>query len=383
MIYLDNAATSHPKPEEVYVRIDRFGREVGANPGRSGHRLAVEAEGEIDAVRREVASLFGCRDPRRVVFTLNATDALNMALKGVLDPGDHVVTTVMEHNSVSRPLARMERQGLIEVSRVEPAPGGRLEAGAIERAFTPKTRLVAVGQASNVTGTAAPLMEIGGIVRRRGALLAVDAAQGGGVLPLDMERDGIDLLAFTGHKGLLGPTGTGGLLVGERVEPRPWREGGTGGDSASVVQPAELPWRLEAGTPNTAGLAGLGEALRWVRRRGVETLGDGERVLARLFWERLRDDDRFALYGKPPDSARDRTGVVSFNVAGKSPEEVGAILDAAFGIAVRTGLHCAPGAHRFLGTFPEGAVRVSPGPFNSTADIEALVEALMEIASTA
>lgn len=381
MIYLDNAATSHPKPEVVYARLDQFARQVGANPGRSGHRMAVEAEAEIATARRALVDLFGARDPSHLVFTLNATDALNMALKGLLVSGDHVVTSVLEHNSLARPLRRMESDGAIRVTRIEPAPDGTLDPDDVARAIRPDTRLVALAQASNVLGTAQPIGEIGRRVRERGSLFLVDAAQGAGLLDLDVERQAIDLLAFTGHKGLLGPTGTGGLYVGQRVSLRPWREGGTGGDSADPLQPADLPHWLEAGTPNTIGIAGLGEAVRYVAQQGVARLAAHEVALASRLWAALAASDRALLYGPKPAPDRARTGIVSFNLKEEAPSEVGAVLDASFGIAVRTGLHCAPGAHRFAGTFPEGTIRVSPGPFSTEQDIDALLAALEEIAS--
>ena len=381
MIYLDNAATSHPKPEQVYARMDRFAREVGANPGRSGHQMAMEADAEIAAVRRALTELFGGTDPARLIFTLNATDALNMALKGVLAHGDHVVTSVIEHNSVARPLNAMEAAGWITVTRVRPAPDGTIDPATIDAAIEEKTRLVVITQASNVLGTVQPIDAIGAIVRRRERLLLVDAAQGAGLLPIDIGHAAIDLLAFTGHKGLLGPVGTGGLYVGDRASLRPWREGGTGGDSAHPTQPVEYPHALEAGTPNTVGIAGLGEAVRFVNGRGVVSLGDHERDLAARLWIALEHDARVTLYGQRPAAGVTRTGVVSFNLQGHPPSEVGAILDASFGIAVRTGLHCAPGTHRLIGTFPDGSVRVSPGPFNTREEIDSLVGAIGEILS--
>ncbi|MGH9868316.1 MAG: aminotransferase class V-fold PLP-dependent enzyme [Candidatus Polarisedimenticolia bacterium] len=380
MIYLDNAATSHPKPEPVYRRMDRVAREVGANPGRSGHRLAVEAEREIADARREVASLLGARDPSRIVFTLNATDALSMAFHGLLQDKDHVVTTHLEHNSVARPLNRLEAEGRIRVTRVATSGSGELDPDDVQRALESRTRLVVVAHAGNVLGNVQPVAAICERLRSRGVLLLVDAAQSAGSVPIDVERDGIDLLAFAGHKSLLGPVGTGGLWVGERAMLRPWREGGTGGDSASPLQPEDLPHRLEAGTPNTAGIAGLGEAARWLKEKRVEEVARHEAGLARRLWERLADAGAVDLYGVPPGTGA-RTGIVTFNVKGHAAGEVGAILDASFGIAVRAGLHCAPGVHRFIGTFPEGAVRVSPGPFSTEQDVDTLAEAVREIAA--
>jgi cysteine desulfurase family protein len=381
MIYLDNAATSHPKPAQVYDRIDRVNRDVGANPGRSGHRLAVEAEREIASARAAVAGLLGAPEPSRIVWTLNATDALNMAIKGLVQDGDHVVTTPLEHNSVARPLNHLEQQGRLRVTRVRTGADGVVDPDELESAMEDATRLVVLAHAGNVLGNVQPVAEIGRRVRSRGCLLLVDAAQSAGVVPVDVARDAVDLLAFAGHKGLLGPCGTGGLFVGPRVALRAWREGGTGGDSARPVQPEELPHALEAGTPNTAGISGLAEGARWVQARGVAALAARERDLAMRVWQGLAGSTRVVLYGRPPGADGPRTGLVTFNVQGEAASDVGAILDASFGIAVRAGLHCAPGTHRFLGTFPEGAVRVSPGPFTTEQDIDALIDAVRAIAA--
>ena len=385
MVYLDNAATSFPKPEEVYRGMDRFVRSSGANPGRGGHRLAREAESMIDETRALLARLFGGTRPERVVFTLNASDALNMALKGVLEPGDHVVTTVLEHNSISRPLNRMERDGTITLTRLPATPGHLVEADAVERALGPRTRLVALTHASNVTGTIQPIAEIGRRVRRHGALFLVDAAQSAGFVPIDVERDGVDLLAFTGHKGLLGPTGTGGLYVGERAAIRPWREGGTGGDASNPVQPTELPHRLEGGTPNVFGIAGLREGVRFVLERGIEEIARRERGLLRVFLQAIRERGRFDWFGADgvllEQAGAGRVGLLSFNLRGRPPGALAEDLDRRFSIAVRPGLHCAPYAHRHLGTFPEGAARISVGVMTREEEMIAAAEALNRIAS--
>jgi selenocysteine lyase/cysteine desulfurase len=314
------------------------------------------------------------------VFTPNATLALNIALHGLLPPGAHVVTTALEHNAVMRPLRALEQRGVL-VSVVLPCGrDGTLDAEAVHAALRPDTRLIVCVHASNVCGTVLPICEIGAAARERGIPLLVDAAQTVGAWPIDLHADHIDLLAFTGHKALLGPVGTGGLYVGPRATLRPWREGGTGGDSANPTQPTEYPHALEAGTPNTVGIAGLGEALRYLARRGIRELADHETKLAARLWERLEGEPWAILYGPRPAPGQPRTGVVSLNVKERGPAEVGAILDTSFGIAVRAGLHCAPGAHHFLGTFPEGTVRASPGPFTTEADIDALAAALREIA---
>lgn len=383
MIYLDNAATSYPKPEAVYRAIEEFARASGGNPGRAGHRLAVEAEAMIDDTRRLAARLFGAPRPERIAFCLNATDALNMAIKGVVRPRDHVITSILEHNSVSRPLNRLEREGVITLTRL-PANGDHLiEPDAVAAAWTARTRLVALTHASNVTGTIQRVADFGHAVRERGGLLLVDAGQSAGVVPIDVQVDQIDLLAFTGHKGLLGPTGTGGLVVGERVEPAAWREGGTGGDSADPLQPAELPYHLEAGTPNVFGLAGLREGLRIVLERGVDSIAAHERALLATFLGALCRPELFDFYGADKAilerGGEGRVGLLSFTMKGYSPDELATLLDQHFEIAVRPGLDCAPYAHKHLGTFPQGTTRLSVGFLSTEADVLAAAAALNEL----
>lgn len=383
MTYLDNAATSFPKPEPVYRGMEDFVRASGANPGRGGHRRAVEAEAMINDTRRLLARLLGVSRPERVIFGHNATDGLNMAIKGVLRQGDHAITSVLEHNSVSRPLNQLEKDGVITLTRVPATADHLIDPDEIARAFLPNTRLVALTQASNVTGTIQPVGAIGRIVRERGALFLVDAAQSAGVVPIEFDKDKVDLLAFTGHKGLLGPTGTGGLVVGERAEVRTWREGGTGGDSTRPVQPEEYPHHLEGGTPNIFGIAGLREGVRLLLERGVETILSHERGLIKTFLTSLKRPERLSWYGADRVIAdRDgdgRVGLVSVNVAGFAPAEVGAILDEQFDIAVRPGLHCAPYAHRHLGTFPQGTVRLSAGILTAADDMRRAAAAFDEI----
>jgi cysteine desulfurase family protein len=385
VIYLDNAATSYPKPEAVYRAIEDFARSSGGNPGRAGHRLAVEAEAMIDDTRRLAARLFGAPRPERIVFCLNATDALNMAIKGIVRPGDHVITTVLEHNSINRPLNHLERDGLITLTRL-PASGDHLiEPDALARAWTPRTRLVAATHASNVTGTIQPVGAYGRIVRERDGLLLVDAGQSAGVVPIDVEGDLIDLLAFTGHKGLLGPTGTGGLVVGERVEPAAWREGGTGGDSADPLQPAELPYHLEGGTPNVFGIAGLREGLRILLEHGVESVLTHERSLLVMLLSALRRPELFSFYGADKvileRGAEGRLGLLSFTMTGLAPDELATLLDQHFEIAVRPGLDCAPYAHKHLGTFPAGATRISVGFLSVENDVLEAAAALNELSA--
>jgi cysteine desulfurase / selenocysteine lyase len=385
MIYLDNAATTFPKPESVFQGIDAFVRSSAANPGRSGHRRAVEAEAMIYETRRLIARLFAFPRSERVVFTLNATDALNMAIKGVLRPGDHAITSVLEHNSVSRPLNQLEQAGIITLTRLKANSEHMIDPDDVARAFKPSTRLVALTHVSNVTGTIQPVDAIGAIVRERNAFFLVDASQSAGVVPIAFERSCMDLLAFTGHKALLGPTGTGGLVVGERVEVSPWREGGTGGDSSSPVQPSELPHRLEGGTPNVFGIAGLREGVRILLERGVESILAHERNLLREFYRHLKDPESFLWYGADRSIAghqgEGRVGLVGINLPGLAPAELAAILDERFDIAVRAGLHCAPYAHKHLGTFPEGFVRFSVGMLTAPEDMRQAAFALNEIAA--
>ncbi len=385
MIYLDNAATSFPKPEQVFRGMDAFVRASGANPGRGGHRRALEAEAMIGDTRRQLARLFGCPRPERIVFGLNATDALNMAIRGLVRPGDHVITSDLEHNSVSRPLNRLERDGVITLTRLPAGADHLIDPDAVARAIAPRTRLVALTQASNVTGTIQPIAAIGKIVRERGALLLVDAAQSAGVVPIDVEKDAIDFLAFTGHKGLLGPTGTGGLVVGQRGDVGAWREGGTGGDSSSPIQPEEFPHHLEGGTPNVFGIAGLREGVKLVLERGVDAVLAHERKLIAAFVGALNDPGRFSWYGADKAilerGGEGRVGLVGLNLPGFAPSELAAILDEQFDIAVRAGLHCAPYAHKHLGTFPQGTVRLSAGILSTEDEMRRAAAAFDEVAA--
>jgi cysteine desulfurase family protein len=379
MIYLDNAATSFPKPEAVYQALDRFARASLANPGRAGHKMALAAEHALDDARHLLNQLFHGEAPERFVFTLNCTDALNMAFKGVLVDGDHVITTDLEHNSVSRPLRRMELDGRITLTRVRADGGGTIDPDAVRRAVTPRTRLIALTHASNVLGTVQPVAEVGRLAREHDLLFLVDAAQTAGVLPIDVQALAIDLLAFPGHKGLLGPTGTGALYVGPRADVRAWREGGTGGDSASETQPRLFPYFLEGGTPNVLGVAGMAAGIKYVQERGPDAIHAHEVALADRLWRRLEEIGGHEVFGHG-DPAR-RVGTLSFSSETiPDPKELGGILDSAFDIAVRPGLHCAPYVHRSLGTFERGGtVRVSTGPFNTEEDVDQLALALAEI----
>jgi len=377
MIYLDNAATSFPKPEAVYQALDRFARDSLANPGRAGHKMALAAEHALDDARHLLNQFFHGEAPERFIFTLNCTDALNMAFKGVLRDGDHVITTDLEHNSVSRPLRAMELAGKISLTRLKADGGGTIDPDAIKKAITPRTRLIAQTHASNVLGTVQPIAEIGRIAREHELLFLVDAAQTAGVISIDVQAMNIDLLAFPGHKSLLGPTGTGALYVGPRAKVAAWREGGTGGDSSSETQPREFPYFLEGGTPNVLGVAGLAAGLKYVLEQGLERVHAHEVELTQRLWGRLEEMGGYEVFGHR-DMAR-HVGTLSFRTESLPAAELGGILDQAFNVAVRPGLHCAPYIHRSLGTFPDGTVRVSPGPFNTKDDIDHLTRALSEI----
>ncbi|MBN1976927.1 MAG: aminotransferase class V-fold PLP-dependent enzyme [Anaerolineae bacterium] len=380
MIYFDNAATSWPKPPGVAEAMVHFLNEVGANPGRAAHRRAVASGRIVYDAREAVAGLFGAPDPLRVAFGPNVTEALNLALRGLLHPGDHVVTSSMEHNAMMRPLRVLEGQG-IELTVVRCSPQGILDPGDVEAAIRRDTRLVALNHASNVVGTLLPVAEVGAICRRRDLLLLVDAAQTAGAYPIDVQADGIDLLAFTGHKSLGGPMGTGGLIVGARVDVarmEPLVRGGTGSNSEHEAQPDFLPDAFESGTLNTVGLAGLAVSVRWVMERGVEGIRAHEVALARQLIHGLSHIDGVTVYGTL--DAELQTATVSFNIAGMAPSEVGLRLDEEHGIMCRVGLHCAPAAHKTIGTFPDGTVRFGLSAFSTREEVEAALVAVGELA---
>ncbi|MBX6315689.1 MAG: aminotransferase class V-fold PLP-dependent enzyme [Isosphaeraceae bacterium] len=380
MIYLDNAATSFPKPECVYQAMDRFARTQLANPGRSSHRMAKEAERTIDLTRLALNRFFNGEGPERWIFTLNCTDALNIAIKGVIRPGDHVITTDLEHNSISRPLRALEKSGVISLTRVA-SHDGYIDPDDVRRARTPATRLVAMTHAANVLGTVQPIAEVGQIAREADALFLVDAAQSAGVVPIDLRALPIDLLAFPGHKALYGPTGTGALYVGPRVQVRPWREGGTGGDSKSEVQPDELPYLLEGGTPNVLGIAGLSAGVDWVATRGPEANRRHEVALLQKVVDWVEGQaNGWKIAGRwDPETHVGALSLITPDRDVHHPQDLADALDASFGIAVRPGLHCAPYVHRSLGTFPDGTLRLSPGPFTTAEEIDTFLNALTAI----
>ena len=380
MIYLDNAATSYPKPPSVAQAVAAAVTDAGANPGRAGHRLANDAAHLVYDARAAVAELLGAPDPLRVILGPNVTWALNLALRGLLRPGDHVVTTSMEHNAVMRPLRALEAEGVAQ-SVVRCRGDGTLDPERLADAITPQTALVVVNHASNVVGTLLPVAQIAAIARERGIPLLLDTAQTAGAIPIDAAALGIDLLAFTGHKSLLGPMGTGGLVLGEgfdhaRLEPLV--RGGTGSRSEEELQPEFLPDKYEAGTMNVPGLAGLAAGLQWLQDRSVAEIRAHERTVTQRLIDGLRAIDGVKVYGTH-DAAR-QTGAVSCTIAGADVGMVGLRLDEDYGILCRVGLHCAPSAHRTIGTFPQGTIRLSPGAFTTPEEIDIAIGAMAEIA---
>jgi cysteine desulfurase family protein len=378
-IYMDNAATSWPKPEETLTAMADYARSVGANPGRSGHRMSVDAGRVIFDTREAVAELFGVTNPLQIIFTKNATEALNIAIFGLLKPGDHVITSGMEHNSVMRPLRAMEKRG-VELSVVPCSPSGEMSPDDVDRAIKKTTRAIYLTHASNVTGTIMPISKVGKIARKKEVLFCIDAAQTAGVIPISVEEMSIDLLAFTGHKSLFGPQGTGGLYIrnGLEGEISPLTMGGTGSRSESQEHPDFLPDKFESGTPNSIGIAGLGAGIQFIRRTGIESIRKKEQELTAMLIDGIASITGTTLHGCL-DPER-QTAVLSFNIEGMSPAEVALALDEEFNIMSRPGLQCAPAAHQTMGTFSEGTVRLSPGYFLEKADIEKCILATETLA---
>jgi cysteine desulfurase/selenocysteine lyase len=376
-IYLDNAATSHPKPETVYQAVMHAMREIGASPGRGGYRRSLEAGRILFQAREAAAALFSAPDSSRVIFTHSATESLNLALRGTLLPGDHVVTTSMEHNSLARPLHLLQKQG-VKLTIVQGGADGLVEPADVKGALKPGTRMIAVGHVSNVSGTIQPIDRISAIAREAGALFLLDAAQSAGSIPIDVVRSGIDLLAVPGHKGLYGPQGTGLLCVAPHVALSPLLAGGTGTNSTSKDQPETLPEGFESGTHNLPGIAGLKAGIEFVMQQGAANIGAHERSLVGYAAERLSSIAGLRIYG-PADPGL-RAAVLSFAIAGKDSSAIAFELDQRFDIAVRAGLHCAPRAHRTLGSFPAGTVRMSPGWFTTREEITLFCDAVVQCA---
>ena len=379
-IYMDNAATSFPKPASVYEAVDYFNRHLGGNPGRGSHQATLRAGTVVLEARENLAQLFNIADSAQIAFTLNVTDALNTALKGILRPGDHVVSTSMEHNSVARPLYRLAQEG-VEWTAVPCAADGSLDPENIRQAIRPNTRMICMLHASNLTGTIMPVKEVGKIAREHEVLFLLDAAQTAGILPVDVIEQNIDLLAFTGHKALMGPQGTGGLYVRPGLYVRTLKEGGTGALSEHLEHPDFMPDHLESGTPNTPGIAGLLAGVRFVMETGLEAIRQRELQTTRLLMDGLADVSGITLYG--PADIHLRTAVIPFNIAGIDCGELSLHLDHEFGIITRAGLHCAPLAHRTIGTLEAGACRISPGFFTTEREVEAVIRAVAQIARQA
>jgi cysteine desulfurase family protein len=378
MIYLDNAATSWPKPETVYQTMDKFLRERGGNPGHGSHSLANAAKQTVDEARIRVARFINATEVAGIIFTLNCTDSINIGLKGLLKPGDHVITSRLEHNAVIRPLFKLAEQG-VKVTKVAVSPEtGTVSPLDIEKAITPQTRLVCIIHASNVNGVVQPVAEYGALARRHNLILMVDAAQSAGHYPVDVQAANIDLLAFSGHKGTLGPPGVGVLYIGPRVELDTLREGGTGTFSESEKQPDQLPNKFEAGTMNSVGIAGLAAGIRFIQETGPAQVLSYEKKLISMLAQGLAAIPGVSTF--TAGKGNEQAPVISFNISGYEPGEVGAILDQAFDIKVRSGLHCSPEAHKTLGTFPKGTVRLSPGFFNTEEQIEKTLEAIAKMA---
>ena len=374
-IYFDNAATSNPKPPSVVKAVTDALTRCNANPGRSGHRVAIEAGRIVLDARQQLQSILGAEDATGVIFTLNCTDALNLAIKGSLNYGDHVITTLLEHNSVLRPLNELARRGRISLTMLPPRDDGFISPEDVLRAIRADTRLIVVTHASNVTGAIQPVAAIGQIARQHGVRYLIDGAQALGAMPVNVQALNCDLYAFPGHKSLLGPQGTGGLYIRPGIELYTLREGGTGSSSDSMFQPEELPERYESGTVNLPGIAGLGAGCAHVAGRLAQILSH-ERELTAALYEGLSKMDGVTLYSPAEEAAR--AGIVSFNLGDLGSSEVADAYNRR-GIAVRGGMHCAPGTHRFLGTLRRGAVRASIGYDNSFDEVEAFLRATRDI----
>ncbi len=377
IVYLDNAATTFPKPEGALDRMIDVYKKKGVSPGRGSYDLAFEAEDIVVDTRSRFARLFNTPDPKRIVFTSNATDSMNVVLQGILKAGDHAVSTRLEHNSVLRPLYHLRKKGIIDYDLVDFDSQGFIDPDDISKAIKENTGLVIINHVSNVLGTIQPVKEIGAVCEKKGVPLVIDAAQSAGIIPINMQEWNIGAVAFTGHKSLLGPTGTGGLAVAPDLEIDPTRFGGTGVDSESPVHNMQYPQRLEAGTVNLIGIIGLSEGLKFIENNGMETIHKKEMRLFRRLKEGLSNLETVEYYCA--DNTENHAALISVNIKGIEPGDAGSILDADYNIAVRTGLHCAPLVHENIGTFPRGAVRFSLGPFNTDEHIDKAIEAMTEI----
>ena len=379
LIYLDNGATSYPKPEEVYIFMDSFFRGFGVNPGRSGYDMCMETGVLVDDTRQMMADFFGGKDPNRLCFGYNSTDALNLIIFGLLNSGDHAISTTVEHNSVLRPLYHQSQLHDVEVDYVPFDAKGFVDPDDIKQKIKSNTRLVIINHVSNVIGTVQPVADIGRICREHGVTFAIDASQSAGKVPIDIDKMNIDVLAFTGHKSLMGPTGIGGLYVREGIDIRHTRAGGTGVRSADRMHLDDYPYRLEYGTGNVMGIAGLHAGLKWIEQKGIENIHAHEMKLAQMARDGLMALDGVTLHCQ--DDLTDHISVLSFNIDGMEALDTGTLLDGEYDIACRTGLHCAPLVHEQLGTDKiGGSVRIGIGPFNTEDHIKTTIEAVGEIA---
>ncbi|MDR2883969.1 MAG: cysteine desulfurase [Deferribacteraceae bacterium] len=382
MIYLDNAATTFPKPQSVIDMVhDTLTHGIGT-PGRGTHEAALKAGDRVNIVRRKMQKFFGMLEEYRVAFTYSATDALNTVLKGYLDEGDHVIISTMEHNSVSRPAIRMAQDRFISLDIANTDDYGYIDLDDLKKRFKSNTKLVAISHGSNVAGVVQNIEEIVKLAHEHDVAVLVDAAQTVGVIPINVRALGIDFLAFSGHKGIMGMQGTGGLVIGERIRKlRPFREGGTGFDSESETQPVNWPEAYESGTPNVAGILSMGAGLDFINEVGIENIAKKELAHIDKIYNALNEMDNITIYSPPPGRA-DRIAVLSFNLDGWDSADVGDVLNLSHGIHLRCGLHCSPLAHKRLGTFPVGTIRVSPGYFTTDDDIEEFIRAVRMLTLT-
>lgn len=373
-IYLDNAATSFPKPKEVATAVYDFMVNNGTSSGRGSYKKAMQSDYIVYECRKLIGKLFNFDNPKKVVFTSNVTDSLNIAMRGILKENDHVITSSLEHNAVWRCLKTLERDINIKIDTVECSKDGITNSQDIKKYIKKDTALIVFTQASNVLGTIQPIREIGAIAREHNIPFLVDSAQSAGAMKIDVKEDNIDILAFTGHKSLLGPMGTGGLIINTDIDIKPLKAGGTGGDSAYEYQPDYYPNHLETGTSNVSGIAGLREAIKFLNKEGIENIHNKEKELTKYALEKLETVKDIEIYG--PKDCEKMLSVISFNIKYKRPEDVGSILDQKYDIMLRAGLHCAPTAHSVIGTKDRGTLRIGLGYFNKKEDIDKLVEAL-------
>ena len=373
-IYLDNAATSFPKPKEVATAVYDFMVNNGTSSGRGSYKKAMQSDYIVYECRKLIGKLFNFDNPKKVVFTSNVTDSLNIAMRGILKENDHVITSSLEHNAVWRCLKTLERDINIKIDTVECSKDGITNSQDIKKYIKKDTALIVFTQASNVLGTIQPIREIGAIAREHNIPFLVDSAQSAGAMKIDVKEDNIDILAFTGHKSLLGPMGTGGLIINTDIDIKPLKAGGTGGDSAYKYQPDYYPNHLETGTSNVSGIAGLREAIKFLNKEGIENIHNKEKELTKYALEKLETVKDIEIYG--PKDCEKMLSVISFNIKDKRPEDVGSILDQKYDIMLRAGLHCAPTAHSMIGTKDRGTLRIGLGYFNEKEDIDKLVEAL-------